>query len=425
MAFKLDSNPTQQQKKTVDFDSLLKKEITLFHKSFSNKKKEAFYTELAVLLNAGISLKDTLSLITQEIKNKKDKELFENIIDNIIKGSSFSDTISNYKDFTEYEYYSIKIGEETGTLQKVTKELGLFFKRRNEQKRNIINALTYPVVILTTALLAVLFMLKFVVPMFAGIFKQNNVELPWITKVIMSFSDGFQKYFGVFVLLLIALLLFKKAITKKEWYLKFSSALVLKTPFVGELVRKMYMAQFTQATALLTSAKVPRHYDLVLLDIGLPPSLNGAILSGEDLGIEIKKLMPKCKTIISTSYSDAYRLHGILNSVNPDGLLVKSDVTFKEIVSAINKVLLEPPYYSQTILDLLRKQISTDYALDKIDRQLLYELSIGTKMKELPSILPMSLTTIEKRKYFFKEIFNVQKKSDRDLVLVAKEKGFI
>ena len=257
MAFKLDSIQTQRKKKTVDFDSLLKKEITLFNKPFSNKKKEAFYTELAVLLNAGISLKDTLSLITQEIKNKKDKELFSTIIDNIIKGSSFSDAISNHKDFTEYEYYSIKIGEETGTLQKVTKELGLFFKRRNEQKRNIINALTYPIVILTTALLAVLFMLKFVVPMFADIFKQNNVELPWITKVIMSFSDGFQKYFGVFMLIVIALLIFKKAITKKEWYQKFSSALVLKIPFVGDLVRKMYMAQFTQATALLTSAKVP------------------------------------------------------------------------------------------------------------------------------------------------------------------------
>ena len=258
MAFKLDSIPTaQNQKKTIDFDSLLKKEITLFQKPFSNKKKEAFYTELAVLLNAGISLKDTLSLITQEFKNKKDTVLFSTIIDDIVKGSSFSDAISNSKDFTEYEYYSIKIGEETGTLQKVTKELGLFFKRRNEQKRNIINALTYPVVILTTALLAVLFMLKFVVPMFADIFKQNNVELPWITKVIMSFSDGFQKYFGVFMLIVIALLIFKKAITKKEWYQKFSSSFVLKIPFVGELVRKMYMAQFTQATALLTSAKVP------------------------------------------------------------------------------------------------------------------------------------------------------------------------
>ena len=258
MAFDLKSIPSTKKKETsFDIDSVLKKEITFLSKPFSNKKKEAFYTELSVLLTAGISLKDALSLITDEFKNKKDNALFENIIQEIVTGSNFSSAVNTHKDFTEYEYYSLKIGEETGTLQKVTQELGLFFGRRNEQKRNIINALTYPIVVLTTALLAVLFMLKFVVPMFADIFKQNNVELPWITKVIMSLSDGFQKYFVVFLLLIILLLIFKKMIAKKEWYQRFSSNIILKIPFVGELVRKMYLAQFTQATALLTSAKVP------------------------------------------------------------------------------------------------------------------------------------------------------------------------
>lgn len=257
MAFKLDSISSQKEKKSFDLDTLLKKEITLFNKSFSNKKKEAFYTELSVLLNAGINLKDALTLITKEFKSKKDKELFENIIQEIINGSNFSSAIAKKKDFSEYEYYSLKIGEESGTLQKVTKELGLFFRRKNEQKRNIINALTYPIVVLTTALLAVIFMLKFVVPMFADIFKQNNVELPWLTKVIMSFSNGFQKYFSIFLLSVVVLFLFRKVIAKKHWYQKLSTKIILKIPFVGELVRKMFLAQFTQATALLISAKIP------------------------------------------------------------------------------------------------------------------------------------------------------------------------
>ncbi len=297
MAFDLKSISSTKKKETsFDIDSILKKEITFLSKPFSNKKKEAFYTELSVLLTAGISLKDALSLITDEFKNKKDKALFENIIQEIVKGSNFSSAVNSHKDFTEYEYYSLKIGEETGTLQKVTQELGLFFGRRNEQKRNIINALTYPIVVLTTALLAVLFMLKFVVPMFADIFKQNNVELPWITKVIMSLSDGFQKYFGVFLLLIILLLIFKKMITKKEWYQKFTSRLVLKIPFVGELVRKMYLAQFTQATALLTSAKVPILNSVQLTSRMVPfyPLKKGLIkvekeiLSGKNLSESLK-----------------------------------------------------------------------------------------------------------------------------------------
>ena len=257
MAFNLENIQEQRStSKSFDLDKLLKTEIS-FGKSFTNKKKEAFYTELSVLLNAGISLKEALSLIANEQKKKKEKKLFQDIIDAILIGSSFSDSIKKNKDFTEYEYYSLKIGEETGTLQKVTKELGLFFKRRNEQKRTVLSALSYPIVVLITALLAVLFMLRYVVPMFADIFNQNQVELPWLTKMIIKSSTIFQQYFWLLTLFIVILFILRKLVSKKTWYKSFSSRFLLKIPFVGQLLRKMYVGQFTQAVALLTTAKVP------------------------------------------------------------------------------------------------------------------------------------------------------------------------
>ncbi len=258
MGFKLENiSPTQKVSKGFDIDQLLKTEIKLFGSSFSNKKKEAFYTELSVLLKAGISLKDGLTLIANEQKKKKDKSLFEEILKNIIEGSNFSASIQDRKEFSEYEYYSIKIGEETGTLQKVSRELGLFFRRRNEQRRTVLSALSYPIVVMLTAFLAVFFMLKYVVPMFADIFKQNNVELPWLTKVIMQLSGVFQNYVGYLFLLILGLIGLKMAVAKKIWYKKYKAKLVLGIPFVGDLLRKMYLGQFTQAVALLMSAKVP------------------------------------------------------------------------------------------------------------------------------------------------------------------------
>lgn len=165
--------------------------------------------------------------------------------------------------------------------------------------------------------------------------------------------------------------------------------------------------------------------DLVFLDILLPPSKDGYILSGEDLGIKIKQLLPKTKVIISTTFNDNYRVHTILNNINPDGFLVKNDITPEELVNAIKMVLTDPPYYSSTVLKLLRKQVSSEYSLDKIDRQLLHELSKGTRMKELPTVLPMSMAGIEKRKRQLKEIFNVADMSDKEMLEIAKEKGFI
>ncbi len=258
MGFEIKKIKANKQSKTnFDINDLLKKEITLFGNSFSNKKKEIFYTEMYVLLQAGLELKDALDLIVKEYKNEKDIQLFNAIIDDLISGKNFSEALRNQNKFSNYECYSIQIGEKTGTIDKVIEELSNFYKRKNEQKRTIMNALSYPIIILLTAFLAVLFMLQFVVPMFADIFKQNNVELPWITAKIITISNFFRNYYWILFLLIITVLIFRKVVQKKIWYQKTSSSLVLKLPFVGEFLRKVKMAQFTQAITLLTGAKVP------------------------------------------------------------------------------------------------------------------------------------------------------------------------
>ncbi|MCD2258070.1 response regulator [Psychroserpens luteolus] len=165
--------------------------------------------------------------------------------------------------------------------------------------------------------------------------------------------------------------------------------------------------------------------DIVFLDIKLPPSKDGKIISGEDLGLKINKLLPNTKIIVSTTFNDNYRVHSIFKSLNPDGFLIKNDITPKELIETIDTIINDPPYYSKTVIRLLRKQVANDFLLDNIDRKILYELSIGTRMKDLPSILPLSIAGIEKRKRHLKHLFNIKSVDDRELLLVAKEKGFI
>jgi len=260
MAFQLDNikdKSTRSSKKNLDVSTILKKEITLFGTSFNNKKKEAFYIELNVLLQAGLTLKDALHLMAEEQSKVNDKKILQNLQEEIISGKNFSDAIRKQKHFSEYEFYSIQIGERTGTLDKVFKELGQFYLRKNQQRKTIIGALSYPIIVLLTAFIAIAFMLKFVVPMFENIFKQNGTELPWLTKIIISASDAFEQYFWVASLLIIGLFIFFRVSRKKVWYKKTSSSFWLKIPFIGEFIRKVRIAQFTQAINLLTSAKVP------------------------------------------------------------------------------------------------------------------------------------------------------------------------
>jgi len=163
---------------------------------------------------------------------------------------------------------------------------------------------------------------------------------------------------------------------------------------------------------------------LVFIDIKLPKSKDGKFLSGEDLGIRIRKRY-NCKIVIATTFNDNYRIYSIIKSINPDGFLIKNDLTYQNLLQSINAILKNEFYYSKTVLNLISKEIHRNYHLDELDRRILYELSIGTKMKSLPKIIPLSIAGIEKRKRSLKLLFGLENEDDRELIMVAREKGFI
>lgn len=134
-------------------------------------------------------MKDALFFIAESQKKKEDIELFEEIGNRIVAGDDFSKILKEHKHFTTYEEHSERIGEESGALERVTKSLAEFYRRKNELRRNIVNALTYPVILLITALLAVTFMLRFVVPMFQDMFRQKDIDLLVITQSVIGVSN--------------------------------------------------------------------------------------------------------------------------------------------------------------------------------------------------------------------------------------------
>jgi DNA-binding NarL/FixJ family response regulator len=165
--------------------------------------------------------------------------------------------------------------------------------------------------------------------------------------------------------------------------------------------------------------------DLVILDISLPISKNCKFLSGEDIGIEIRESVPEAKLIVMTSHSDNHILYNIFKSLNPDGFLIKSDIDNQDLIKALKDVIDGIPYYTKTVTRLIRSHMASQIVLDKIDREILYHLSTGTKMKDLPDIVNLSLAGIERRKRNLRDVFDTQKKDDKALIERAKEKGFV
>jgi len=166
-------------------------------------------------------------------------------------------------------------------------------------------------------------------------------------------------------------------------------------------------------------------YDIIFLDVRLPPTADGKFKSGNDIAYYIQKTQLDTKIVMITGHYDSFTLGNILQNINPIGLLFKGDIDQEILNIALNAILNDVPFYTVTILKLLRKNISSKIILDKTDKLLLHEISKGKKTKELTKSVPLSVGGIEKRKRQLKDLFGTSNKDDEELVKSAIRKGFL
>ncbi|GHC64982.1 response regulator [Ulvibacter litoralis] len=206
----------------------------------------------------------------------------------------------------------------------------------------------------------------------------------------------------------------------------YSAALQQMSEEVGSYTFTVHHAtSFDMALQTLNHTYRNQPLHLVFLDIQLPKGLDLKYQTGEDLGIDIRKRFPDTKILVITTFNNNLLIQNVLESINPEGLLIKGDLTPDTFSQAILEVLDDPPYFSKTVTKYLRKQHIHPYHLDRLDRLILYYISDGKLTKNLPLYVPLSLPGIEKRKKRLKEIFIVEDGNDFDLVRRAKEEGFL
>ena len=166
-------------------------------------------------------------------------------------------------------------------------------------------------------------------------------------------------------------------------------------------------------------------FDVAFFDISMPEYAEKGIYSGEDLATLMKKEMPGCKVILLTMHTELLKINNIIKNINPNGLIIKNDLTFDELIFAFDKIINNESYYSQTVIKLVGQAQYNNIELDAFDKQILFHLSKGVKTKDLIQYIPLSLSAIEKRKLNIREILEVKGGSDIDLINEAKTKGVI
>ena len=238
-------------------ESIWNRDISFERSTLSDKQKATFYHQLKTLVESGVDIKSSLELVRDQFKSKKSSETVNDIIQELIRGNSLSGAFQKAEQFSNYEYFSLKIGEESGRLVEVLTTLADYFEQKMDQRRQFVNALSYPVLIIFSAFGAIAFMLLVIIPMFEEVFKRFGSELPALTKTIIAFS-GFLANNALLLLLLVAGLVGAIMVLRTQEKVKImAESVFLRTPYLGTLYRDIQLSRCTASLALLTHASVP------------------------------------------------------------------------------------------------------------------------------------------------------------------------
>lgn len=224
------------------------------------------FKELHSLLASGLDFSRTFGILIDGERDQKTKQALETVYASVIRGHSLWQSLAAESWFSALDAGVIKIGEETGKLDEALEFLAEYYRKKIAQNRMVWGALSYPLVILFTALAVVVFMILVIVPMFEGVYARMGGELPAITRGIIALSADFPAYLFSVLTLIIGLIVIKIIYGKTDKYKEVTSALILKTPIAGILIRKSLQAQFCKLLHLLYSSGVPLLQGIEMLE---------------------------------------------------------------------------------------------------------------------------------------------------------------
>ena len=159
--------------------------------------------------------------------------------------------------FTNYETFSLRIGEESGRLVEVLETLANYFDQKLEQRRQLVSALSYPVMIVLSSVGAIAFMMLTIIPMFEEVFKRFGSELPPLTKTIITFSNFINSNFWLILIALIAIVVSFSVLKKNDKVNYWMESFFMKIPYIGTLYLDIQLSRCSASMALLTKASVP------------------------------------------------------------------------------------------------------------------------------------------------------------------------
>jgi len=215
-------------------------------------------TQIATMIGAGISLPNSLKILSEQMENKRLKKIIDEVQTDIRGGSTFSEALKKHPAaFNTFFVNMVKAGETAGNLEDVLKQLAIFAEKEAEMKQKLLTALFYPIILAVVGVIVIVFVITSVLPAFVKIFTDAKVPLPLPTLILYTMNNLIRAYWLhtiIGIVLAWAGLNYYNSTPKGKMVM---DRIKISVPVWGELIRKVAIARMCRTLAALVSAGVP------------------------------------------------------------------------------------------------------------------------------------------------------------------------
>jgi len=217
-----------------------------------------FSRQLALLLESGTDIVTSLQLLQSQISNRVFHRVLGEVISDLRAGNKLSDSLSKHPAiFPQVYCRSLSVGEQTGGLETVLRQVADHMEKEATAKKGIMKALTYPIMVSIVAIVVVAVLVTFVLPSFIGLYSTLGAELPLATRLLLSMVSLFQNY-GIYLLAglaavgVLAAIYTRTPAGKYQW-----DRLVLNLPLVGRVIQLNELTRCCRGMSILFRSGLP------------------------------------------------------------------------------------------------------------------------------------------------------------------------
>ena len=233
-------------------------QISLFASKVKKKDLAVFCRQFYTMVDAGIGIVECFDILENQTRNKTLKKALGAVYEDVQKGFTISEAMKKHtKIFPTILINMIEAGEVSGTLDTILERMANHFEQENKLENKIKSSLIYPISLIVVSVAVVIFMLVAVLPTFVGMFEGSGVALPWPTQFILDLSHWLQKYWYIFISIIVIIvggfLYFRSTIEGR----KFLDGLKIKIPGIRVTNAKIITSRFTRTLSTLMSSGIP------------------------------------------------------------------------------------------------------------------------------------------------------------------------